>query len=85
LRHPKVDEPAPILEGTMSDDIRLPIISPVGPIYTTEETAALMKVSVRTVQRLIRARQLRSRKVGRIYRILGKDIEAFFTTQDLPA
>ena len=56
-----------------------PIISPVGPIYTTEETAALMKVSVRTVQRLIRARQLRSRKVGRIYRILGSDIAAFFS------
>lgn len=66
----------------MSDDSRLPIISPVGPIYTTEETAALMKVSVRTVQRLIRARQLRSRKVGRIYRILGADIAQFFAQGD---
>jgi excisionase family DNA binding protein len=69
----------------MSEEIRRPIISPVGPIYTTEETAALMKVSVRTVQRLIRARHLHSRKVGRIYRILGKDTEAFFTQQDPPA
>jgi excisionase family DNA binding protein len=62
-----------------------PIISPVGPIYTTEETAALMKVSVRTVQRLIRAHQLRSRKVGRLYRILGTDIEAFFAQPNTPA
>jgi excisionase family DNA binding protein len=58
-----------------------PTISPVGPIYTTEDTAIVMKVSVRTVQRLIRSGQLKSRKIGRIYRILGKDIEAFFTQQ----
>ena len=69
----------------MDEHTPRPIISPVGPIYTTEETAALMKVSVRTVQRLIRARQLRSRKVGRIYRILGKDIEQFFAQEDTPA
>jgi excisionase family DNA binding protein len=59
-----------------------PIISPVGPIYTTADTAALMQVSVRTVQRLIRSGQLKSRKIGRIYRIRGKDIEAFFAQQD---
>jgi excisionase family DNA binding protein len=59
-----------------------PIISPVGSIYTTADTATLMQVSVRTVQRLIRDRKLRSHKVGRVYRILGKDIEAFFGQQD---
>jgi excisionase family DNA binding protein len=69
----------------MSDDIRLPIISPVGPIYTTADTATLLKVSVRTVQRMIRAHQLRSHKVGRVYRILGKDIEAFFTNEAQPS
>ena len=68
----------------MDTELR-PIISPVGPIYTTADTAALMHVSIRTVQRLIRSRQLRSRKVGRVYRILGKDIEAFFAQQDPPA
>jgi excisionase family DNA binding protein len=61
-----------------------PLISPVGPIYTTADTAVLMKVSIRTVQRLIRSRKLHSRKVGRIYRILGKDIEAIFTQQNAP-
>lgn len=65
----------------MDDQVR-PIISPVGPIYTTRDTATLMQVSIRTVQRLIRARQLHSRKVGRVYRILGKDIEAFFNQQE---
>jgi excisionase family DNA binding protein len=59
-----------------------PIISPVGPIYTTADTATLMQVSIRTVQRLIRDRKLRSQKVGRVYRILGKDIEAFFSQED---
>jgi hypothetical protein len=39
----------------MSTEIR-PIISPVGPIYTTADTATLLQVSVRTVQRLIRDR-----------------------------
>jgi excisionase family DNA binding protein len=64
----------------MSTESR-PTISPVGLIYTTEDTAALLKCSVRTVQRLIRARQLKSYKVGRVYRILAKDIEAFFSQQ----
>jgi excisionase family DNA binding protein len=68
----------------MDAEVR-PIISPVGPIYTTEETATLMKVSVRTVQRLIRAHQLRSRKVGRLYHMLGTDIEAFFAQPNTPA
>jgi excisionase family DNA binding protein len=68
----------------MLSDSVLPIISPVGPIYTTADTAILMQVSVRTVQRLIRSRKLRSRRVGRVYRILGKDIEAFFTDQERP-
>jgi excisionase family DNA binding protein len=65
----------------MDHEIR-PVISPVGPIYTTEDTAIVMKVPVRTVQRLIRSGQLKSRKIGRIYRILGKDIEAFFAEPD---
>jgi len=60
---------------------RRQIISPVGRIYTTTDTATLLQVSVRTVQRLIRARQLKSHKVGRVYRILAKDIEAFFADQ----
>jgi excisionase family DNA binding protein len=64
----------------MNAEVR-PLISPVGPIYTTADTAALLHVSVRTVQRLIRARQLRSYKVGRVYRILGSDIENFFRQQ----
>jgi excisionase family DNA binding protein len=68
-RRTNPDAPASFQEVDMRDEPR-PIISPVGPIYTTEDTAALLKCSVRTVQRLIRDRQLRSYKVGRVYRIL---------------
>jgi excisionase family DNA binding protein len=68
----------------MADIDRL-MISPVGPIYTTADTAALLNVSVRTVQRLIRDRKLKSHKVGRVYRILARDIEQFFVQQDTPA
>jgi len=64
----------------MDTEIR-PIMSLVGPIYTTADTAIVLQVSVRTEQRLIRSKKLRSHKVGRVYRILGKDIEAFFTEQ----
>jgi excisionase family DNA binding protein len=66
----------------MMDPESRPIISPVGPIYTTADTATLMKVSVRTVQRLIKDRKLKSHRIGRVHRILGKDIEAFFAQQD---
>jgi excisionase family DNA binding protein len=65
----------------MNGEPKAPIISPVGPIYTAADTASILQVSVRTVQRLIRDRKLRSHKVGRVYRILGKDIEAFFAQQ----
>jgi len=58
-----------------------PIISPVGPIYKTVEAASVLKISARTVQRMIREGKLKSHKIGRSYRILGRDIEAFFAEQ----
>jgi excisionase family DNA binding protein len=54
-----------------------PLISPMGIIYTVAEVARLLQVSPRTVQRLIHQGQLKSRRVGRIHRILGKDLQAF--------
>jgi excisionase family DNA binding protein len=66
----------------MFDANQPPIISPVGPIYKTVEAASVLKVSTRTVQRLIRQGKLKSHKIGRSYRILGRDIEAFFVQQD---
>jgi len=69
----------------MSDTTHLPIISPVGPVYTASEAAEVLKVSVRTVHRMIRQGDLKSHKISRNYRILGRDIEQFFAQQDTPA
>ena len=43
-------------------------------VYTTEEARALLKVSPSTIKRLLRRSMLRANKVGRQYRILGKEI-----------
>jgi excisionase family DNA binding protein len=59
------------------------VVSPVGPIYDTEEAAELLKTSPRTIQRLIRDGRLKSHKVGRGYRILGRDIAQFFAQQEV--
>jgi excisionase family DNA binding protein len=66
----------------MVETNQLPVISPVGPIYKTVEAAEVLKVSARTVQRMIREGKLKSHKIGRSHRILGRDIAAFFSQQD---
>jgi excisionase family DNA binding protein len=66
----------------MSGKVRRPIVSPVGAVFDSEEAAELLKTSRRTVQRLIREGKLKSHKVGRSYRILARDIEAFFAEQE---
>ncbi len=43
-------------------------------IYTIEETQKLLKVSRSTLLRLIKKGLIRTAKVGRQYRILGKEI-----------
>lgn len=43
-------------------------------IYTIEETQKLLKVSRSTTLRLIKKGLIRTAKVGRQYRILGKEI-----------
>ncbi|MEK7142404.1 MAG: helix-turn-helix domain-containing protein [Patescibacteria group bacterium] len=43
-------------------------------IYTTGETEALLKVSNSTIKRLLKGGILRANKVGKQYRILGKEI-----------
>jgi excisionase family DNA binding protein len=59
-----------------------PLVSPVGGVYTSEEAAELLRTSRRTVQRLIREGKLRSHRLGHGYRILDRDIQAFFTEQE---
>lgn len=43
-------------------------------IYTTSETEALLKISNSTIKRLLKNGILRANKVGKQYRILGKEI-----------
>ena len=43
-------------------------------IYTTNETEAMLKISNSTIKRLLKSGILRANKVGKQYRILGKEI-----------
>jgi len=43
-------------------------------IYTPEETRALLKVSSSTLTRMIKKGLIRAAKVGKQYRIFGKEI-----------
>lgn len=43
-------------------------------VYTTQETQRLLKVSDRTIKRLLKNGLIRANKVGGQYRILGKEI-----------
>ena len=43
-------------------------------VYTTSETQAILKVSSSTLKRLLKKELIRANKVGRQYRILGKEI-----------
>lgn len=43
-------------------------------VYTTGETEVLLKISNSTIKRLLKNGMLRANKVGKQYRILGKEI-----------
>jgi len=43
-------------------------------IYTSKETAKLLKISQRTLKRLLKKGLIRANKVGGQYRILGHEI-----------
>ncbi|MDD3088323.1 MAG: helix-turn-helix domain-containing protein [Candidatus Omnitrophica bacterium] len=43
-------------------------------VYTTEETQKILKISTSTMMRLIKKGIIRAAKVGKQYRILGKEL-----------
>ena len=43
-------------------------------IYTTEETSALLKISPSTMKRMLKSGLIKANKIGRQYRILGREI-----------
>jgi excisionase family DNA binding protein len=51
--------------------------SVVGPLYTTQEVARLLRVSQRTVQEWVRAGELTAVRYGRLLRIRQTDLAAF--------
>jgi excisionase family DNA binding protein len=57
----------------------LPTVDPtlVGPLYTTSEVAAMLRVSIRTVQDWIRCGVLPAVRYGRLLRIRQADLAAF--------
>lgn len=50
-------------------------------VYTHEETQALLKVSSSTVTRLIKSGLIRTAKVGKQYRIMGKELLRILSPQ----
>lgn len=55
-------------------------------VYTPEEVAAILKVSVRTVYTLLKEGKLRGRKIGSgkpgRWRVLDEDLKAFVRGED---
>lgn len=45
-----------------------------GAVYTLHETCQLLKISPSTARRWMKGGRLRSRKIGRDYRFLGRDL-----------
>ncbi len=43
--------------------------------YTIDEVAALLKFHPNTVRRMIRTGELNAKKIGRLWRIKGEDLE----------
>jgi excisionase family DNA binding protein len=71
-------------KGTMppkrKHELMRPVVThPLGTeIYTTEEVAALLKRSVRTILRAIKSGRLKARKAGRDYLMTREAIQQYF-------
>ncbi len=47
-------------------------------IYTTKELAEILKMNPVTIERKIKRKEIKASRIGREYRILGKDILLLF-------
>lgn len=52
-------------------------VTPIGVLFTTTEVAAILKTAPRTIQRWIKAGQLKGVRIGREYRVKVSDLQAF--------
>jgi excisionase family DNA binding protein len=77
-----------VVKGTMppkrKHEVAYPVVThPLGTeIYTTEEVAALLKRSVRTILRAIKSGKLEARKAGRDYLMTREAVRQYF--ENLP-
>jgi len=55
----------------------LPEATEIGRVYTTQEVAQLLKVTVRTVQDWIKTGKLPATRYGRVLRIRADDLAKF--------
>jgi excisionase family DNA binding protein len=55
----------------------LPEATEIGRVYTTQEVAELLKVTVRTVQDWIKSGKLPAMRYGRVLRIRAEDLARF--------
>tara|TARA_R110000787_G_scaffold262422_9_gene368017 strand:+ start:11163 stop:11417 length:255 start_codon:yes stop_codon:yes gene_type:complete len=62
-----------------------PMTTPSDSFYTLSEAAEIMKLSTRTVRRMIISRKLSAHRIGVQYRISGEDLELFLRRRHLPA
>lgn len=53
-------------------------------VYTPEQAAELLQVSVRKVYDLLRTGELKSVKIGKLRRISTRQLEAFLEQQEAP-
>jgi len=51
-------------------------------VYTTKELAEILKMTPVTIERKIRRKEIRASKIGREYRILGRDVLLLFEWQN---
>jgi len=51
-------------------------------VYTTKELAEILKMTPVTIERKIRRKEIRASKIGKEYRILGRDFLLLFEWQN---
>ena len=60
-----------------------PVVSPIGEVYTTEEVAGMLKLSVRTILRAIEHQQIEARKAGKAYLITREAVQRYWESLPL--
>lgn len=51
-------------------------------VYTIAEAAEVLKVSMQTVQKFIKGKQLKAYRIGHQWRVLDSDLLSFVTAQE---